>query len=137
MAKQRGFTILELLIVSFIIALLAALTLTYLADSRQRSRDGKRLQETREIRSALELFYTNKNHYPRPDEPSEEEVVVIDRTDYVSEDLTAEDYFSVMPIDPLQRDRYVYTYTTNEAGSRFTLRFCLEREDECRELKSD
>ena len=134
---KRGFTILELLIVSVIIGLLAAITLTFVADSHKRSRDGKRLKETHEIRSALELYYTAKGYYPKPDEPGEELTVVIDRADYVSLDLVEAGYFSVVPIDPQQRDPQVYTYTTDAAGRRFTLKFCLEREETCRELKSD
>ena len=135
--QTRGFTILELLVVAVIIGLLAAITLTFVANAHERSRDGKRLKETREIRSALELYNTNKDYYPKPDEPGEELTVIIDREDYVSEDLTSEGYFSIMPIDPLQRDRHVYTYTTDADGGSFTLEFCLEREEVCREIKSD
>ena len=132
--QTRGFTILELLVVAVIISLLASIALTFVRSGHERSRDGKRLKETREIRSALELYYTDRGNYPT--DPNELEVI-IDREDYVSLELTEANYFSVMPIDPLQKDPRVYTYTTDANGKGFTLRFCLEREDVCREIRSD
>lgn len=136
LATRRGFTILELIIVVAIIAILVSVTITFLGDSRKRSRDTVRLRETREISTALDLYYTSENHYPTEAGETEAENNFIDITgnDYVSTALVGGGHIKIMPIDPLQIDPHIYRYDTDEDGSTFTLSFCLEKSGECKEI---
>jgi prepilin-type N-terminal cleavage/methylation domain-containing protein len=61
---QRGFTIVELLIVIVVIAILAALVLNTFAGVQQRARDTQRQTDIRTISSQLEVFYADRIHYP-------------------------------------------------------------------------
>jgi general secretion pathway protein G len=62
--NQKGFTLIELLVVIAIIGLLASVVLLALGSARQKSRDAKRLADTRQIASALELYFNDNNGYP-------------------------------------------------------------------------
>lgn len=63
-SSHRGFTIIELLMVIAIIGILTAIVLASLNTSRAKARDAKRLQEMKQIKYAIELFYSNTGYYP-------------------------------------------------------------------------
>lgn len=73
--KQKGFTLIELLAVIAIISFLAAATILVLSQTRQKSRDGNRVANVKQIISALEMFYTDCYMYP-----IESSAIVIDET---------------------------------------------------------
>lgn len=54
--KQRGFTIVELLIVIVIIAILAAITIVAFNGVQQRARDAKRKQDVAQIAKLLSIY---------------------------------------------------------------------------------
>ncbi len=62
--KQSGFTLIELLVVISIIALLAAVILVGLQNSRQKSRDVKRLGDMTQMNTALTIYYNANRGYP-------------------------------------------------------------------------
>ncbi len=62
--KQTGFTLIELLVVVSIIALLAAIIMVAVLQSRQKSRDAKRLADMTQLGTGLELFYNQNRGYP-------------------------------------------------------------------------
>ncbi len=64
MSKQRGFVLVELLVVIIFIALLASLILMSLNQARKKARDTERLSEMDQIILALEFFYDNNGRYP-------------------------------------------------------------------------
>lgn len=64
MKKQKGFTLIELLVVIAIIGLLSTLAVVSLNNARQKSRDAKRVADVKQITTALELYYNDKNGYP-------------------------------------------------------------------------
>ena len=64
--SNKGFTLLELLIVITIIGLLAALSVVALDESRVRSRNVALLSQMDEYQKALELSFTNTGVYPHP-----------------------------------------------------------------------
>lgn len=63
-AKQKGFTIVELLIVIVVIGILAAITIVAYNGIQARARDSIRNQDIKTIAKALELYYTDKGSYP-------------------------------------------------------------------------
>jgi len=62
--KLLGFTLIELLVVISIIGILASFLFANFVGIRQRSRDGVRKSDLRQIQSALELYRADKGNYP-------------------------------------------------------------------------
>ncbi len=63
--KQKGFTIVELLIVVVVIAILAAITIVAFSGIQTKARDSARDTAARSIRQALEHYKTDNNDlYP-------------------------------------------------------------------------
>lgn len=62
--RQRGFTIVELLIVIVVVAILAAITIVAFNGVQQRGRDADRKSGVAAIAKALELYYTDNGEYP-------------------------------------------------------------------------
>lgn len=62
---QRGFTLLELLIVIAIIGILSTVVLAALDDSRRNSRNEAVISQMNEYQKALELNYSDTGQYPR------------------------------------------------------------------------
>lgn len=61
---QRGFTIVELLIVIVVIGILAALVLNTFANTQKRARDTERQTDTKSISTQLEVYYNDNGFYP-------------------------------------------------------------------------
>ena len=62
--KLRGFTVLELLVVILIILLLALVSFVALNGQRAKARDAKRISDVRQIRTALEFYFSDEGEYP-------------------------------------------------------------------------
>ena len=62
--SNNGFTLIELMMVIAIIGILSAVVLTSVNKSRSKSRDAQRIANMREIRTSLELFYSQYGQYP-------------------------------------------------------------------------
>lgn len=61
---QKGFTIIELLIVIAIIAILALLVLNNFQGAQAKARDQQRTTDINNLHGKLEEFYNENNHYP-------------------------------------------------------------------------
>jgi len=61
---HRGFTMIELLMVIAIIGLLASIVLSTLSTAQAKARDTQRLQDLRQIQTALETYRTAIGSYP-------------------------------------------------------------------------
>lgn len=62
--KQKGFTLLELLVVMVIVGLLSAIGLGGFMSSQKKGRDTRRKADLQAIQSGLELYYNDFNEYP-------------------------------------------------------------------------
>lgn len=62
--SQKGFTLIEILIVVGIIGLLASVVLSGLGSVRSRGRDARRVADLRQVQQGLELYYTRYQEYP-------------------------------------------------------------------------
>lgn len=63
-ANQRGFTLMELLIVMVILSILVAIATGSYASSSRRGRDNRRKNDLRSLSTALEAYYNDKGVYP-------------------------------------------------------------------------
>jgi prepilin-type N-terminal cleavage/methylation domain-containing protein len=62
--SQKGFTLVELLVVISIIGLLSTLAVVSLGSARSRARDARRISDIRQIQTALELYFADQGIYP-------------------------------------------------------------------------
>jgi len=82
--KEKGFTLLELLVVIGIIGLLASILVINLTSARRRARDTKRVADIRNIQTATEDYYGKNGKYPT-----------------IISDLVSGTQIAMWPLDPL------------------------------------
>lgn len=109
-SDQKGFTLLELLIVIVIIFVLAIVIVPNLISGPARARDSQRKADLRTIKTALESYYTNNNSYPA-------------NLQVLAEGSSP--YIKTLPTDPKTKQVYVYT-TTGTPPSNYVLQATLE-----------
>lgn len=64
MKSQKGFTLIEILIVVAIIALIGTLSAVAVNSARSKQRDATRLANIRQLQTAMEDYYNENNAYP-------------------------------------------------------------------------
>lgn len=103
---QKGFTLLELLIVIVIIGILAVLIIPNLASGPARGRDSQRKSDLRNIKTALESYYNDNTSYPAASS--------------LKTDLEggSSPYMKTVPTDP--KTKADYTYTPSPSGGPYT-----------------
>lgn len=118
--KQKGFTLLELLIVIVIIGILIALVLPNLINGPIRARDVRRKEDLNAISSGLEQYYNDNQAYPA-----------------AMTDLTTGSYLKEVPTDPRSNSNYAYTPLPNTGPpyTSFTLQATLENQND-KDIKS-
>ena len=100
-SKQRGFSLVELLVVITIIAILSVVAYTALGGQTLKARNSRRAQDLSTIQSALEIYFIeNGNKYPTQ---------LDDGMPLTTIDLVPK-YMPKMPKDPTKADDYVYVY---------------------------
>ncbi|MEI7452153.1 MAG: FISUMP domain-containing protein [Candidatus Falkowbacteria bacterium] len=63
-AHSRGFTLIELLVVIAIIGILATIAVVALQNARAKARDARRVADVKQMQTALELYFNDKQRYP-------------------------------------------------------------------------
>jgi general secretion pathway protein G len=111
--KNKGFTLLEILVVIVLLGILATIVLGSYTSSLERSRDSRRKQDLAQVSHALELYYSENNSYP-------------DSLEW-GESLTYNGilYMKQLPQDP-SSPGYTYQYEVSENNQEFQLYCCLE-----------
>lgn len=111
--KQRGFTIVELLIVIVVIGILAAITIVAYNGVQARARDNTRMSDLSTIRKALEMYKSENGQYPEENAASWE-YSTTDPQNFLS---ALKPYISKVPVDPVNDASNYYYYYLYDAGS--------------------
>jgi len=61
--KKKGFTLIELLVVIAIIGILATIASISMGSARKKARDSKRVADINQMKTAMELWYNDKETY--------------------------------------------------------------------------
>ena len=98
--KTYGFTLIELLVVVAIIGLLATVVSNAVGASRISARDARRLQNIRQIKTGMDLYFTNGGGYPPASLFVSGTQLLCDTTPIM-----------IIPSDPVPSSVYTYTET--------------------------
>ncbi len=111
---QRGFTLIEIMVVVAIIAILGAAVVPLIMDRPEQARRVKAEQDIASIASALELYRLDNFNYPSTDQGLEA-LVEKPTGDPEPANWNASGYLQKLPKDPWGRD-YIYM-SPGEAGA--------------------
>lgn len=100
--KEKGFTLVELMVVIIILAVLTAIAIPSYMALRNRARTAAAQSEMKNIATALELYSTDEDAYPLT---------------AVYPDALEPDYMTDVPVDDPWGEAYVYA----SAGTTYTL----------------
>jgi prepilin-type N-terminal cleavage/methylation domain-containing protein len=133
-SNKKGFTLIELLVVIAIIGLLSTLAVVALNSARQKSRDSKRVADTKQVQTALELYFADNNGYP----PGSSLVLggasagcLGGNGFQASGGCTGTTYMGLVPSAPTPPDGNCdtssnpYTYNQGTNGTDYSIAFCL------------
>ncbi len=117
---QRGFTLIEILIVVAIIGILASIILVGLGSFRARGRDARRISDLRQTQNGLELYYTKYQKYPAV---SGGDVWQSLKNALINAGIG----ITAVPTDPLSPDpNHPYSYAATQDLQNYVLKTILE-----------
>lgn len=130
--KQKGFTLVELLVVISIIGVLSSVVLVSLNSARAKARDTRRITDLKQMQTALEIYYDKNGQYPLPAGGS---LVwsghCPDYGNYNNYILgLAPDYMASLPVDPKYDESY-YGYLYKSDGKDYALIAHMSMETIC------
>lgn len=119
---QKGFTIVELLIVIVVIGILAALVLNTFSGVQRRARDTERQTDVNSVATQLEVYYNDKGFYPTETDLSNDTWV---DTNLPGMDLAAlrapgTSGNSIQPTPAANKDQYGYVLTPSTCDNTGT-----------------
>ena len=121
--RKKSFTLIEVLIVVFILGILASLLLANFLTSLKKGRDARRKADLEQIQKALEMYYEDKKKYPTFN--------IFENKNYslcetrIAQDCGGEKvYIQKIPNDSSFGKSYEYQFDSE--GSYYRLYACLE-----------
>lgn len=113
MQKQKGFTLVELLIVIVVIAILAAISIVAYNGIQERGRDSQRKSDVAVIQKALEMYHLDNGGYPAcsatPYRPGDTRGSCYTTSSGLISALVPK-YINSLPVDPINDTEYRYRY---------------------------
>lgn len=106
-------------IVAFILffgSIILTISIVALNSARAKARDAKRVADIKQVQTALELYYNDKNNYP----------IINSWVELAEEIRKKPTYMSNLPTDPLNKDDYKYIYQSKSNGQNYLIKFKLE-----------
>lgn len=104
LAKQKGFTLIELMVVVVILAVLAAIAVPQFMDRPDEARKVKAKQDIAAMASALQLYKLDNFRYPTTDQGLE---ALVSQPSSEPEPKNWKQYMQQLPQDPWGND-YIY-----------------------------
>lgn len=127
---NKGFTLVELLVVITILGILATIGLTAFTSAQMRGRDTQRKSDLKQVASSMELYYSDYGSYPGSSNgkilgcPSTTNTPCTWGTGQFTDGKTV--YFRVLPKDPATNSYYYYRVVNGSSGQKFQLFAHLE-----------
>lgn len=122
---QKGFTLVEMLIVIGMVGVLASVVLVGLnpLDQLRKANDTDRKKDLSEFQKALELYYEDNNRYPA----SSPDFKVMNGTTTLAWGVAWNPYMKALPKDPVNARNYVYYSPASSNGQTYYVYASLER----------
>lgn len=96
---QRGFTLIEIMVVVVILGILAAIIIPRISDRPEQARRTKAVMDVKSIETALSLFHMDNGFYPST-EQGLEALVEKPTTGRIPNDYKESGYLKKVPLDP-------------------------------------
>ncbi len=120
---NKGFTLVELIVVISIIGILSSLLVANFMNVRYKTRDAVRKKDLNQIQLALEVYKNDAGNYPST------LYATSCPTSSSLESSSGTVYMEKIPCDPLDKSNYVYERNTS-TDLRYTLSICIENEND-------
>ncbi len=131
--RQKGVSLIELLVIIIIIVILASISVIALNGQRAKARDAKRISDIKQVRTALEFYFSDEGEYPIVEQPivlgqanatklcSKVEGGFVAAETACNQETT---YMTEIPTDPLLDKQYTYI----GAQDGYDITFITEKE---------
>ncbi len=116
--NNKAFTLIELLVVIAIIGLLATVVMVSLNSARKKARDTRRLEDFKQVSTALQMYYDDFGQYPNS--PNNCCSIQDHNNNFkaIVQELINAGYMNTIPEDPKNSGKYVYIAYKYAGGTK-------------------